>query len=192
MQFLRKYYSQLIFLIIGLLVGFFISRLPIKFEDKISPIALATFFLTILLALYLEFKVRPSLSNTRNEKNILIEHINDIKVKLNDVHNLYISARDHNPVTQQEQTDLLSKLRELSNLISLLKSVDEYCETYQNLLVSEKIIKGYLNYKKALTGKKFNDPNFFFDRLNWKTQENAYRQQMKTLMESVIDINKAR
>jgi len=34
MKFFRAYSSQFIFLIIGILAGFFISRLPIKFEEK--------------------------------------------------------------------------------------------------------------------------------------------------------------
>jgi len=192
MPLLRKYYSQLIFLFVGILVGFSISRLPIQFDDKISPIALATFFLTIVLALYLEYKVRPSLSNTRNEKDILIESISDIKEKLNELHALYMSVRELNPLPEEKQTEILTKLREVSNLISLLKSADKYCKTYQRLAVPDKIIKAYLKYKKSLTGNKFKDPNFTFDRLDWKTQENAYRQHMTALNESIFDYNKAR
>jgi hypothetical protein len=191
MSFLRKYYSQLFFLCIGLLAGFFVSRLPIKFEEKISPIAAATFILTILLALYLEFKVRPSLSSTRNEKDILIDAIKDIKSKLGELHVLYLAVRETSPVVLEKQSEVLAKLRELSNLIALLKEADGYCGMYQRLAVPDKIFKAYIKYKKALTGKKFNDPNFAFDRLNWMAQENAYRQHMMVLNESIFDYNKA-
>ena len=192
MNFLRKYFSQLIFLLIGFLAGFFVSRLPITFDEKISPIAFATFFLTILLALYLEFKVRPSLTNTRNEKDILIDLLTDVKAKLSEINDLYMTSRAHNPVPIEEQTDILSKLRDLSNTIALLKSTDEYCKMYQKLKISNRVVVVYLAYKKAITGNKFNEPNFSFDRLHWKSQEQTYRQHMKVIMESIIDINKAR
>jgi len=97
MKFFRSYYSQLLFLLTGILIGFFISRLPIQFEPKVSWISLATFFLTLILALYLEFRVRPSLTNTRNEKDILIAEIKEIKAKVHSINALYTAIRNQNP-----------------------------------------------------------------------------------------------
>src|SRR5260221_12464569 len=99
MRFLKKYYSQLLFLVIGILAGFFISRLPIQFEPKISWIALADFLLTILLAIYLEFVVRPSISNNRNEKDILIDQLKEIKKEITVVHEKYSLIRNTAPLT---------------------------------------------------------------------------------------------
>ncbi len=192
MKFLRRYYSQLIFLTIGILVGFFISKLPIQFEPKISWISLATFFLTILLALYLEFVVRPSLSNTRNEKDILMDQLKDIKAKLVETHGVYVTARDESPLNYETRTAILMKLRELSNLIDIFKGTDEYCKTYRKLKITGRIISAYLKYKKAMTGYKFNEPSFFFDRRYWNKQDSAYNEHMKIIIHSVIDINKAR
>lgn len=192
MRFLRRYYSQSLFLFIGVLIGFFISRIPIKFEEKISWISLATFFLTIILALYLEFVVRPSLTNTRNEKDILIDEIKEIKNKVQAVHTFYVGNRGHNPLEPEKKTELLTKIRELSNQIQLVRQTDDYCTNFRSLGLSDKLIAPYLAYKREITGRKFNDADFFFDRLYWKGQEAAFRTMQRICMECIIDINKAR
>lgn len=192
MKFLRRYYSQSLFLLIGVLIGFFISRLPIEFEERISWISLATFFLTIILALYLEFAVRPSLTNTRNEKDILIDEIKEIKAKVQTVHAFYTENRSHNPLDLDIKTELLSKIRELSNQIDLVRKTDEYCKSFRRLSLSGRLFIAYVSYKKELTGRKFNEPAFIFDRLFWKEQDAAFRTLQRTCMECIIDINRAR
>jgi hypothetical protein len=191
MNFLKKYYSQLIFLIIGILAGFFISRLPIEFDTKTNWIQLANFFLTIVLALYLEFVVRPSISNNRNEKDLLIDQLKEIKEKVNNNHEYYLSIRESNPLDQNTKNEILSKLRGISNLINLLKQTDEYCVTTKRSVVSQKVFKAYLEYKKALTGNKFNDDGFSYDRYYFNKHNTIYKSVMQAIIHGTIDVNKA-
>jgi hypothetical protein len=190
MNFLRRYYSQLIFLIIGILAGFFISRLPITFEEKTNWVALANFFLTIGLAFYLEFVVRPSLSNNRNEKDILIDQLKELKGKVIEAHDSYLTKRNINPLTQNDKSDMIVKLRSISNLIDLLKQTDEYCKATKKTEISDKVFKNYLAYKKSLTGQNFNKPDFFYDRYYWNKHDSTYKGFMKGIMYAIIDINK--
>lgn len=191
MKFLRKYYSQIMFLIIGFIIGFFITRLPIKFEEKTNWVSLASFFLTILLAIYLEFIVRPSFSNNRSEKDILIDQLKDIRLEVSNLQSSYINVRDQTPLKPESKQELIAKLRGISNLIDLLKQTDEYCSITRQTEISENIFKEYLAYKKSLTGYKFDKATFYFDRLYWNKCENAYKNLMKATIHSVIDINKA-
>lgn len=190
MKFLRKYFSQLIFLVIGLLAGFFISWLPIEFEEKINKIGLFNLMLTLLLALYLEFKVRPSFSNNRNEKDILIDQLKEIKEKAIELHDSYIELRDEQPLTGESKSKLLQGFRILSNNIDLFKQADEYCTITKKTQISDAIVKHYLTYKKSLTGHSFNDSAFHYDRLYWTKQEQSYKSLIKSIILSVIDVNK--
>jgi hypothetical protein len=192
MKFLRSFYSQLLFLFMGILIGFFITRLPIQFDPTISWISLATFFLTIILALYLEFRVRPSLTNTRNEKDILITEIKEIKAKVHGINDLYTAIRGQNPLEPEKKSELLGKIRELANQIQLVRQTDEYCKTFRHSHISERLIAVYITYKKSLTSRRFDEANFSFDRVYWSSQEQAFRKMMEISMQCIIDINKSR
>jgi len=190
MKFLRKYFGQLLFLLIGILAGFFISRLPLKFEDKVSWIQLASFFLTIILALYLEFVVRPSFSNNRSEKDFIIEQLKEIKTDVGEIQQKYETLKKETPVTIEGKAELISKFRQLSNKIGFLKKLDTYCSITKNELISDEIFKAYIKYKKSLTGQKFNNKDFIFDRFYWKDQDKFYQEFINCIMCSIIDVNK--
>ncbi len=190
MNFLRRYYSQLLFLIIGILIGFFISRLPIQFEAKTNWIAFANFFLTILLALYLEFVVRPSFSNNRNEKDLLIDQLNDIRKEIVSIHEKYSETRKKIPIPSEDKNEIVTKFRSFSNLIDMLKQSDEYCSITRKSEMSDNIFKLYLEYKKSLTGHGFNKEAFSYDRLYWKNSETQYKNLLTCIMHSIIDVNK--
>lgn len=190
MPFLRKYYSQLLFLLIGLLAGFFISRLPIKFEENVSWVALANFFLTILLAIYLEFVVRPSFSNNRNEKDILIDLIDEVKDQLSEIHEFYSKIKHTTPVAQNDKDELVAKFRVLSNRINILKHADSYCTITKEDRISKSIFDSYLKYKKALTGYDFSKNTFSFTRPYWRDHDNNFKSFTTVVIRSIIDINK--
>ena len=192
MNFLKKHSSRLIFLVIGILIGFFISRLPIKFEEKISWIALANFFLTVALATYLEFVVRPSFTNNRHEKDFLIEQLNDIRARIVILNKLYIEVREQVPLLQESKSKILIELREISNQIDLLKHTDKYLPRLpRKAIMSDSIFKAYLDYKKMLTGYNFNDTGFSYDRQYWMKANNKFKEATKLLVRTVIDINSA-
>lgn len=191
MNFLKKYYSQLLFSFVGMLAGFFITRLPIRFDETISWIGLANFFLTIILAIYLEFVVRPSLNNNRNEKDFLIEQLKDMRSTVNDIQEHYIDVRTHNPLNPDDKSVMISKLRIVSNQIDLFKYSDERCSISRSTEMSTAIFKAYLIYKKSLTGYQFDKGSFFFDRLYWNKHENSFQHLAKLIMHTIIDINKA-
>lgn len=190
MNFLRRHYSKLIFLLIGLTAGFFISRLPLEFEPKTNWVSLASFFLTIFLAVYLEFVVRPSFSNNRNEKDLLIEQLKEIRIQISEIQTTYINIREINPQEPNAKSNLVQNFRNLSNQIDLFKQMESLCTINDSNESSEAVIKAYLLYKRALTGKGFDKSDFFYDRLYWKEHDSIYRQFIKAVIQATIEINK--
>jgi hypothetical protein len=189
MNFLRKYYSQIIFLFIGFLVGLIINRLPIQFEQKTSWVPFANFFLTILIAVYLEFVVRPSFSNNRNEKDILIDQLKEIQKSVTGIQQLYEQLRKA-VLTSEDKSQLIQKLRSLSNEIDFLKTSDQHCTITKNKKIIKPLFGSYIGYKKALTGNGFDKDGFSYDRLYWKEQEGSFKGLIKAVIHSIIDINK--
>jgi hypothetical protein len=191
MKFLKTFYRQIIFLLIGLLSGFLISRFShIHFEEKINPIAFASLILTILLAIYLEFAVRPSLTNSRNEKDIIIDQLKEIRSSCSEVHSQYEKIHNLRNIPQEERSELLSRFRLLSNHIDFLNDIIKYSKIKPVGAISKEISSKYFKYKKSLTGFGFDKENFFFDRIYFSKHESAYKELSKAIMHLIIDVNK--
>jgi len=191
MKFLSRYYSQLITLLIGAIVGFLCNRIinGAYFEQKINPVSAASFALTIILALYLEFSVRPSISNNRNEKDLLIDQLKEMKTSLSEIHSLYISSRDNN-LTSDYKKDITVKLRTLSNQINALIELSQYCVISKSFLKKEIFTKPYFSYKAALTGNGFDLDAFVYDRIHFNDTERKYNNLGKAIMHCIVDVNK--
>jgi hypothetical protein len=190
MEFLRKYYSQLIAAILGILVGFFIALFSRSyFDEKINPVALASLLLTIGIALYLEFFVRPNLSNTRNEKDLFIEQLKEMKVSALAIHEYYneVVGRE---VSAADKKKFLIQFRTLSLQISALKDLIEYSRTKQTGGHCEALFDAYLDYKKLITGSDFLNDNFKFDAKAYNKHTQAYNAVVTEIFHFIVDVNK--
>lgn len=190
MKFLKKYYSQIITCLLGGLTGFFIAvTWKLHFEEKVNPIAVASLILTIIIALYLEFSVRPSISNTRTEKDLLIDQLKEIKVLVSGIQELYHQV--HSTIIAIDNKKLiLTKFRMLSNSIQGLKDIIEYSGAKPNGSNCQGLLSTYIKYKQALTGDKFGNSNFQYDKKNFSKHGKAYQDLNSCIQHFIIDVNK--
>lgn len=191
MIFLKRYASKIILFIAGVLVGFFISRLPLQFEEKINSIQFANLILTILLVAYVEFVVRPGINDKRNEKDLLIEQLGEIKKSLSGIHDFYLQLRFKTFLSPDDKSAMILKFREFSNNIDLLRQMDSACKKTQGLKLYEKNFSAYLDSKKALTGNKFDDDDFCYEKKTWSAHTAAIRNNFGIIVTTIIEVNKS-
>ncbi len=174
-----------------MLIGFLISRLPLQFEEKINSIQFANLILTILLVVYVEFVVRPGINDKRNEKDLLIEQIGEIKKSLSGIHDFYLKLRLKTFLSPDDKSAMILKFREFSNNIDLLRQMDSVCKRTQGLKLYEKNFSAYLDSKKALTGNKFDDDDFCYEKKTWSANTAAIRNNFGIIVTSIIEVNKS-
>ncbi len=190
LKFFKKYSLKINILLIGMLIGFFVERSTgIVFENKINPIALSSLILTIIIALYLEFVVRPSLSNSRNEKDILIGHLKDMRTFCQEIQSNYNKLSSQDFISSEDKTTLVLQFRILSNHIELLNDIVEYSQI-KDLKNCSYLFKLYLNYKKAFTGFGFDKKEFTYNKVYFSKRDFAYKAFDKALMHLIFDVNK--
>ncbi len=178
-------------LICGILIGFFFERFSkVTFDDKINPIALAGLLLTILIALYLEFVVRPSLSNSRNEKDIIIYELKETRKICITIQSCYNRVQSHNPISVEEKAELIQNFRTLSNQIEVLKDVVKYSKIKSLEANCKNLFDAYLKYKKAFTGFGFDKKDFAYSKMNYSKHEVSYKSFDKETMHFIFDVNK--
>lgn len=188
---MKRYSTYFIILICGILIGFFFERFSkVTFDDKINPIALAGLLLTIVIALYLEFVVRPSLSNSRNEKDIIIDELKEIRKICTNIQSCYNRVQSHAPISQEEKSELLQIFRTLSNQIEVLRDVVKYSKIKSIEENCKNLFSAYLKYKKSFTGFGFDRKDFYYDRVNYSKHEVSYKSFDKETMHFIFDVNK--
>lgn len=191
MNFLKNRYSQILCLIIGALSGFFFYHIrAVQFEDKISWISFATFLLTIVLALYLEFRVRPSISNDRVEKDLVIDQLKVVREAASAVHDYYTTLKSQIPVDPASKTELVRKMRNISNEIDLLKQTVEHCQTTKKSTMPKSIFGAFIQYKRAVTGFKFDEASFSYNSEFWSKTDSKYKNLRMIVQHAIIDINR--
>lgn len=188
---MKKYSGYLIILLVGALIGFFFERVTnTSFENKINPIALAGLLLTIIIALYLEFIVRPSLSNSRNEKDIIIEELKEIRKICTEIQSCYNRIQLLTPIPQEDKGLLILSFRSLSNQIELLRDVVKYSKIRSIDSNCEDLFSVYIKFKKSLTGFGFDKQDFSYDRTNYTKHDLASKTFDKKVMHLIFDVNK--
>ncbi len=173
------------------MIGFFFERFfKVTFDDKINPIALAGLLLTIVIAIYLEFVVRPSLSNSRNEKDIIIDELKEIRKICSEIHSFYNKIQSHVPIPYEEKTELLQIFRTLSNQIEVLLDVVKYSKIKSIEPNCTSLFLAYLKYKKSFTGYNFDKKDFAYDRINYSKHDVSFKSFDKETMHFIFDVNK--
>jgi hypothetical protein len=192
MNFFRKYSRYIIATLIGFLAGFLLQKIfhPF-FDEKLDPIELAGIVLTIILALYVEFVIRPSFSNKESVRNVILQQVTTIKEQLIGIHQVFIASREKTPLPENEKMRIVSSFRTLSNEINFLKEIIEYSRIAPTQTRFQTIFKEYLKYKKNVTGFRFEDPTFSYDRKFFIKIDNSHKEFMKTLIHLIIELNQS-
>jgi uncharacterized protein YacL len=99
MNFFKTYRNQLLFCLIGIVIGFFIERFThIKFEAEINPVDFANLFVTLIIALLLGYFIEPSNESSRVEKDLHIDQLKSVKEVAKEIHSFFIECYNQSPL----------------------------------------------------------------------------------------------
>src|SRR5665647_149937 len=156
MNFFKTYRNQLLFSLIGIVIGFFIERIThIKFQSEINPVEFANLFLTLIIAMLLGYFIEPSNASSRAEKDLHIDQLKAIKEIAKDIHTFLVSNYNNKPLSQNDKDKIVALFRSLSNQVDLFLSQAEHSKF--NFVINQKkeITNQLFKFKKALTGGQF-------------------------------------
>lgn len=187
-----KYRNQLLFLFIGIEIGFFISRhAPFNFEDKINPVDFANLFLTLILAIVLALYIEPSTENSRVEKDLLIDQLKDVKSSAKEIHSLFVENFNQNPLIPQNKQKMVSGFRNISNQMDLFLNQAEYSKSKFICNQKDELKNQLFRYKKTLTGNTFNSASFTYSVSSFNRYEAQYLNFSKKINQLIIEINRS-
>jgi hypothetical protein len=191
MNFFKTYRNQLLFSLIGIVIGFFIERIThIKFLTEINPVDFANLFLTLIIAMLLGYFIEPSNASSRAEKDLHIDQLKAIKEIAKDIHTFLISSYNNNPLKQNDKDKMIALFRSLSNQVDLFLSQAEHSKF--NFVIGQKkeITSQLFKFKKALTGGQFTLDTFNYANSGFNKYESQYLNFSKKINQLIIDINR--
>ena len=191
MNFFKTYRNQLLFSLIGIVIGFFIERIThIKFQSEINPVEFANLFLTLIIAMLLGYFIEPSNASSRAEKDLHIDQLKAIKEIAKDIHTFLVSNYNNNPLSQNDKDKMIALFRSLSNQVDLFLSQAEHSKF--NFVINQKkdITIQLFKFKKALTGGDFTSDTFNYTNSGFNKYETQYLDFTKKINQLIIDINR--
>ena len=191
MIFLKTYRNQLLFTLIGIVIGFFIERIThLKFQNEINPVEFANLFLTLIIALLLGYFIEPSNASSRAEKDLHIDQLKAIKEIARDIHSFLISNYNNNPISQNDKNKMIALFRSLSNQVDLFLSQAEHSKFKFIIDQKKEITNQLFKFKKALTGGHFTLDTFNYTNSGFNKYESQYLNFSKKINQLIIDINR--
>ena len=123
----------------------------LRLNLEIKPTELATLFVNLFIALYLQYYLAPLVSDLRIEKNLLIDDIKELIAILKDLR----ESIDKN----SEAKPILHLFRRFSNGLDSFETALGVSQFKELLADLEKVKDDYFNYKKIVTGGSFPSPD---------------------------------
>lgn len=140
--------------IAGCLSGLLIrQKLPVKFKDELDLLPLIQIGATLIIALLLTHYARQRADEQRVEKEIIIEQLRDCQTKAREIISEFSSCCDEGKTETKQQRELLHLMRELSNLLSIVRKAIEYFGSQAQLVRQwRNIEQSYYSFKPRVTG----------------------------------------
>lgn len=191
MNFLKRYRNQLLFSLIGIVIGFFIERVThIKFQDEINPVDFANLFLTLIIAILIGYIIEPSNEQSRVEKELHIEQLKVVKEMAKELHTTFVSVYSQAPLSSGNKEKFVSGFRSLSNQIDMFFSQASHCKAKSITDQKHDITLHFFRYKQAVTGGHFATANFAFNSDLLSKYETPYVAFSKRINQLILDINR--
>jgi uncharacterized protein YneF (UPF0154 family) len=191
MIFFRTYRNQLLFTLIGIVIGFFIERIThIKFVSEINPVDFANLFLTLIIALVIGLFIEPSNEKSRVEKELHIEQLKAVKEVGKEINNFFINCYNEDPLVVGNKDKMVGLFRSLSNQVELFLSQANYSKAKYIINQKTEITSQLFKFKKALTGGQYTSSTFSYKTGGFNKYEAQYLNFSKRVNQLIIDINK--
>lgn len=191
MNFFRTYRNQLLFGLIGVVIGFFIERFThIKFASEINPVDFANLFLTLIIALLLGYFIEPSNESSRVEKDLHIDQLKSVKEVAKEINSFFVSCYNESPLPVSNKDKMVGLFRSLSNQIELFLSQADHSKAKYITNQKTEITRQLFKFKKALTGGQYTSSTFSYKDAGFSKYEAQYLNFSKRVNQLIIDINK--
>ena len=183
-----------IFALIGLVVVCVLFGIAVhyhlgglSFNPEVKPIETATLVIAIYIVISLQELFATKASNTRIEKDIVIEEFRDSLVQLRMCRDALVSCQDSPKIGTKQKAALLSHLRRLANALDSAENTLKlsYCK---RLATDQKpLTNAYLEFKKSATGYSFPTQGYSKDQISDQTK--AHRELHSQIQRLIFTIN---
>lgn len=159
-------------------------------DKRLSPVLLATLAVNIFIAYYLQFYFASRASDSRSEKNILIDGLRDVLSLTRQCRDTLMSCYNVGKISPTNAKLTKAQFRQIANGLDTVEtgismsqcaSLGEGCKGIKDALFS---------YKSAATGGNF--PSKAYDAQALSYQEQTYRQLIQKMHDLVFKINRYR
>ena len=159
-------------------------------EHKLDPVLLVTLAVTIFIAYFLQYYFVSWATDSRSEKDILIDGLRDVVSSARQCRDTLMSCHDAGKITATHAKLIKAHFRKINNglydvttalAMSSCATLAEDCKAIQDAL---------FNYKSAATGGNF--PSKPYDAHAFGYQELTYRQLSQKMHELVFKVNRHR
>lgn len=174
---------------IGLIFAAHCQVIGLSLDSQIRPLEVATLAVNIFIAFFLQYYLASRATDTRAEKNLLIDNIKELIHELRICRDLVSSCHSLNPIGTQKSKEILSLLRQVANDLENLELALGMSDCSDLAPRSKSLQQDYFACKIACTGGKFPKS---YDRFQISEQDRAFRTLQKQLQTFVFDINRHR
>jgi hypothetical protein len=159
-------------------------------EHKLDPVLVVTLAVTIYIAYFLEYHFVSWSTDSRSEKDILIDGLRDVVSSARQCRDTLMACHDAGKITTAHAKLIKAHFRKIANGLDAVTTalgmsscavLAEDCKAIQDAL---------FNYKSAATGGNF--PSKPYDSHALGYQELTYRQLSQKMHELVFKINRFR
>lgn len=162
----------------------------LSLSPEIRVVDLATLFLTLFVAVFLQYYLATQINDRRVEKNLLLDGVRDAISVLRGCRDTFLTCCGSAKMTKRNASSMLMMLRALSNGIESLEtaiSMSQFASLRKEVLV---VKEKYLDYKMVLTGGDF-PPKAYSPGVSAE-HERAYRSLRVELQSLMFKINRSR
>ena len=180
-----------VFLLAGIFLGFLIREIP--YIDVQHPLRIgeaAQLLLTFTLALIIPFYIDRKLTNTRTEKDVIIEQIKRIRISLNDTRKKVNDCYYQKECSRKDFQQIIMGLRNISNGLTYLKDSLDVCKIKKARNSYDLVWKMYLNYKKDVSGGSIGSNKFEFTDKMFENHEKSFSALENLLNRLILEVNK--
>lgn len=165
--------------------------LGLSLDRQLKPVELASLFVNVFIAVFLQYFFASRQSTRRVEKDLLIGNISEAIKILRSCRDIFLLvAQKGTKFTKTEQTGLLTSLRNLANELEGAERASGYSSKGLDVQHWEKTQRLLQDYKRVLTGGAF--PSKPYPVSIHGEENQAFRALHDQLTSLIFQINRLR
>ena len=159
-------------------------------DHKLNPVLMATLAVNIYIAYYLQFYFASRATDSRSEKNILIDGLRDVLASTRQCRDTLMACYDDGKINAANAKVMKAQLRKISNDSKTIETAITMSQCATLAESCKDIQAAIFNFKSAATGGNF--PTKPYDAVALSYQEQTYQKLNQKLHELVFKINRHR